>query len=81
MKELTITAASYLLIGFIGITGLVFSLLSMRKDNRRRIYWFTLAVVCLCAVVLFADSLEKVQSIGNNLTPCASNGARVLSQI
>jgi hypothetical protein len=34
MKELTITAASNLLIGLIGGTGFVFSLLSMRKENQ-----------------------------------------------
>src|SRR5262245_17060843 len=57
------TAASHLLIGLLGVTGLVFSLLSMRKDNRPRIYWFTLAIVCLLAVVLFADNLEKVRAL------------------
>ena len=54
------TAASYLLLGLLGVTGFVFSLVSIRKENRRRVFWFTLAIVCLCAVVLFADNVEKV---------------------
>jgi hypothetical protein len=47
------TAASYLLIGLLGVTAFVFSLISMRKENRWRIFWFTLAIACLWAVVLF----------------------------
>jgi hypothetical protein len=68
MKELTITAASYLLIGLLGLTVWVVSLVSMRKENQfghplRGIFWFTLAIVCLCAVVLFADNLERVRAL------------------
>jgi hypothetical protein len=66
MRELTITAASYLLLGLLellGVAGLVFSLLSMRKENRRGIFWFTLAIVCLVAIVFFAESLEKVRAL------------------
>jgi cytochrome c oxidase assembly factor CtaG len=68
MKELTITTASYLLIGLLGVTGLVFSLVSMRKENQsgqplKGIFWFTLTIVCLCLVVLFADYLEKVRAL------------------
>ena len=58
MKALTVTAASYLVIGLLGVTGLVFSLVSTREENRRRIIWFTLVIVCLCAVVLFAENVE-----------------------
>jgi hypothetical protein len=54
------TAGSYLLLGIIGLTGFVFSLVSMRKENRRGIFWCTLAIVGLCVVVLFADNLEKI---------------------
>jgi hypothetical protein len=37
----------------------------MRKKNQpgpplKGIFWFSLAIVCLCSVVLFADYLEKV---------------------
>jgi hypothetical protein len=68
VKELTIRAAGYLLIGLLGITVFVFSLVSMRKENRfghplRGIFWFTLAIVCLCAAVLLADNLEKVGAL------------------
>ena len=63
-----ITALSYLLIGFLGVTGFVFSLLSMRKENQsghplRGIFWFTLAIVYLCVVLFFADNLEKVRAL------------------
>ncbi len=68
MKELTIKAASYLLIGLLGVAVFAFSLVSMRKENQfghplRGIFWFTLAIVCICAVVLFADNLEKVRAL------------------
>ena len=62
------TATSYFLIGLLGVTGFVFSLLSMRKENQsghplRGVVWFTFAIVCLCAMVLFADYLEKVRAL------------------
>jgi hypothetical protein len=68
MKELTIAAASYLLIGLFGTIAFIFALVSMRKENPvghppRGILWFTLAVVCLCAVVLFADYLETLRAL------------------
>jgi hypothetical protein len=68
MKELTITAASHLLIGLLGLTVWVVSLVSMRKENQfghplRGIFWFNLAIVCLCAVVPFADNLERVRAL------------------
>jgi succinate-acetate transporter protein len=68
VKALTIKAASYLLIGLLGVAVFVFSLVSMRKENQfghplRGIFWFTLAIVCICAVVLFADNLEKVRAL------------------
>ena len=34
MKELTITTASYLLIGLLGVTGFVFSLVLIQKENQ-----------------------------------------------
>lgn len=68
MKELTITAASHLIIGLLGLTVWVVSLVSMRKENQfghpvRGIFWFTVAIVCLCAVVLFADNLERFRAL------------------
>ena len=57
------TAASYLLLGLLGVTGFIFTLVSIRKENRRAIFWFTLAIMCLCAMVLFADYLEEVRAL------------------
>jgi hypothetical protein len=68
VKDLSITAASHLLIGLLGLTVWVVSLVLMRKENQfghplRGIFWFTLAIVCLCAVVLFADNLERIRAL------------------
>jgi hypothetical protein len=57
---LTITAVSLWLILFLGITCVVYTLVSMWKENRfgwplRGIIWFTLAIAVSCAVIaLFA---------------------------
>jgi stage V sporulation protein G len=45
------------------MTAFIFSLISMRKEHQfgsplKGIVWFTLGIVCLCAVVLLADSLK-----------------------
>jgi amino acid permease len=68
MKELSITAASYLLLGLLGATGFIFSLVSMRKEHQsgrssRGIFWFIIAIICLGAIVLFADSLETLRAL------------------
>jgi len=68
MKELSITAASYLLLGLLGATAFIFSLVSMRKENQfgrppRGIFWFIIAINCLCAIVLFADYLETLRAV------------------
>ena len=68
MKELTITAASYLLIGLLRVTLFIFSLVSMRKENQfghplKGVFGFTLAIICLCAIVLLADYLEKARAL------------------
>jgi hypothetical protein len=71
MKELTIRAASHLLIGLLGATGLVLSLVSIWKANQfshrlrgsmKSVVWSALAIVCLCAIVLFANSVETVRA-------------------
>jgi hypothetical protein len=67
VKELTTSAASYLFTGLLGVTLFVFSLVSMRKVNQfghplKGIFWFTLAVLCLCAMVLLAEYLEKARA-------------------
>ena len=55
--ELTFRALSLLLIVFLGVILVVFSLLSMWKENRfgwplRGIIWFTVAIVGSCAVIV-----------------------------
>jgi hypothetical protein len=70
--ELTIIALSLWLIVFLDLTCVVFSLISMWKENRfgwplRGMIWFTIAIVGSCAVIALlagyvqtARSLEKV---------------------
>ena len=72
--DLTIIALSLWLIVFLGLTCVVYSLVSMWKDNRfgwplRGIIWFAVAIVGSCAVIAFlagyvqkARSLEKISS-------------------
>jgi uncharacterized membrane protein len=69
---LTIIALSLWLIVFLGVTCVVFALVSMWKENRfgwplRGIIWFTIAIVGSCAIIALlagydqtARSLEKV---------------------
>lgn len=68
MKELSLTAASYLLLGFFGATGLLFALASMRKDRQvncpaRGVFWCLVAIMCLGVIVFFADSLESLKAL------------------
>jgi hypothetical protein len=70
--ELTFRALSLLLITFLGINLIVFTLVSMWKENRfgwplRGVIWFTVAIAGSCAIIgLLAGyeqtsrSLEKV---------------------
>ena len=71
MKELSINTASYLLIGLLGATGLVLSLVSIGKacqsSHRLRsfmksVVWSALAILCLCTIVLFANFVETVRA-------------------
>ena len=71
MKELTINTASYLIIGLLGATGLVLSLVSVGKASRsshrlrsfmKSVVWSALAILCLSAIVLFANSVETVRA-------------------
>ena len=67
--ELTFRALSLLLIVFLGLTCVVYSLVSMWKENRfgwplRGIIWFYLAIVGSCAVIaLLAGYAQKARSI------------------
>jgi hypothetical protein len=70
--ELTIIALSLWLIVFLGLTCVVYSLVSMWKENHfgwplRGIIWFTVAIIGSCAIIALlagyeqtARSLEKV---------------------
>jgi uncharacterized membrane protein len=54
--ELTIIALSLWLIVFVGLTSVVYSLVSIWKENRfgwplRGIIWFIVAIVGSCAVI------------------------------
>jgi hypothetical protein len=54
--------------GLLGMTAFIFSLISMRKEHQfgnplKGIVWFTLGIVCLCAVVLLADSLAETRNM------------------
>jgi len=67
--ELTFRALSLLLIVFLGLTCVVYSLVSMWKENRfgwplRGIVWFTVAIVGSCAVIaLLAGYVQKARSL------------------
>jgi hypothetical protein len=73
--ELTIIALSLWLIVVLGLTCVVYSLVSMWKENQfgwplRGIIWFTVAIVGSCAVIALlagyeqtARSLEKVLTV------------------
>jgi uncharacterized membrane protein len=67
MNELTMTASSHLLIGLLGITGFILGLVSIWKENQLRnplsaIGWSALGIVCLCAMVLYANSMETLRA-------------------
>ena len=67
--ELTIIALSLWLIVVLGITLVVFTLVSMWKENRfgwplKGIIWFTVAIAASCAVVaLLAGYVQKARSL------------------
>ena len=69
--ELTIIALSLWLIVFLGIVLVVYTLVSMWKENRfgwplRGIIWFTVAIVGSCAVIaLVAGYVQKARSLEN----------------
>ena len=77
--ELTIIALSLWLIVFLGLTCVVFALVSMWKENRfgwplRGIIWFTIAIAGSCAVIaLLAGYVQKGYINGKNLSPYRIN--------
>ena len=67
--ELTIIALSLWMIVFLGLTCVVYALVSMWKENRfgwplRGIIWFPVAIVGSCAVIaLLAGYVQKARSL------------------
>src|SRR5262249_2337271 len=67
--ELTIIAVSLWLIVFLGLTSVVYLLVSMWKENRfgwplRGIIWFTVAIIGSCAVLgLLAGPVQTARSL------------------
>ena len=67
---LTIIALSLWLIVFLGLTWVVFSLVSMWKENRfgwplKGVIWFSIATVGSCVVIgLLAGYVQKSRSLG-----------------
>jgi len=67
--HLTIIALSLWLIVFLSLTCVVYSLVSMWKENRfgwplRGIIWFTVAIAGSCAIIaLLAGYVQKARSI------------------
>jgi cell division protein FtsW (lipid II flippase) len=65
--ELIFKALSLLLIVSLALI-LALSFVSRRKENQfgrplKGMLWFTLAVICFCAIVLFADYIEKARTL------------------
>jgi hypothetical protein len=66
--ELTIIALSLWMIAFLGLTCVVYALVSMSKENRfgrplKGIIWFTFAIIVSCAIALLAGYVEKDRSL------------------
>jgi hypothetical protein len=67
--ELTIIALSLWMIVFLGLTCVVFALVSMWKENRfdrplKGIIWFTFAIIVSCAIALLAAYVQKARIVG-----------------
>ena len=69
--HLTLIALSLWLIVFLGVGCVVFTLVSMWKENRfgwplRGIIWFTIAIAGSCAIIaLLAGYVQKTKSLEN----------------
>ena len=66
--ELTIIALTLWLIVFLGLTCVVYALVSMCKENRfgrplKGIIWFTFAIIVSCAIALLAGYVQKARSL------------------
>jgi len=66
--ELIIIALSLWMIVILGLTCVVYSLVSMCKENRfgrplKGIIWFTFAIIVSCAIALLAGYVQKARSL------------------
>jgi hypothetical protein len=66
--EFTIIALSLWMIVFLGLTCVVYALVSMSKENRfgrplKGIMWFTFAIIVSCAIALLAGYVQKARSL------------------
>ena len=66
--ELIIIALSLWMIVILGLTCVVYALVSMRKENRfgwplKGIIWFTFAIIVSCAIALLAGYVQKARSL------------------
>jgi VIT1/CCC1 family predicted Fe2+/Mn2+ transporter len=66
--ELTIIVLSLWMIVFLGLTWVVYSLVSMWKENRfgwplKGIIWFTVAIIVSCVIALLAGYVQKARSL------------------
>jgi hypothetical protein len=66
--ELTIIALSLWMIVFLGLTCVVYALVSMWKENRfgwplKGIIWFTFAIIVSCAIALLAGYVQRARSL------------------
>jgi hypothetical protein len=66
--ELTIIALSLWMIVFLGLTCVVYALVSMCKENRfgrplKGIIWFTFAIIVSCAIALLAGYVQRARSL------------------
>jgi|SRR5215471_7962824 len=80
--ELTIIAVSLWLIVLLGLTSVVYLLVSMWKENRfgwslRGIIWFTVGIIGSCAVMgLLAGSVQTARSLEESLPPLTAMSAK-----
>jgi VIT1/CCC1 family predicted Fe2+/Mn2+ transporter len=71
--ELAIIALSLWMIVFLGVTGVVYAVVSMWKENRfgwplRGIIWFTIAIVGSCAAIALRGYVQKARIVGKSLS-------------
>ena len=66
--ELIIIALSLWMIVLLGLTCVIYGLVSMRKENRfgwplKGFIWFTFAIIVSCAIALLAGYVQKPKSL------------------